>query len=86
MNEHRKGAIKNTANLGTAFWSFIIALHTFNLLFLRARATRIGCWLTLTFVWTLVLFLVTIGPFVIERLGARFRRSLLLSSVARFGL
>lgn len=46
--------------------SFMIALHTFNLLFLRRKMTALGQWLTIIIGWTAVLFIIIIGPLAIQ--------------------
>lgn len=46
--------------------SFMIALHTFNLLFLRRKMTALGQWLTIAIGWTAVLFIIIIGPLAIQ--------------------
>jgi len=60
-----QGGIKNAANVGTAIWSFTIAVHVFNLLFLRWRTTRTSMIATLVGGWSFVLMIVTLGPFAI---------------------
>ncbi|KAF5370389.1 hypothetical protein D9758_006926 [Tetrapyrgos nigripes] len=62
-----QGAIKQTGNVSTALWSFMMSLHLFNLLFLRGSVTRLGFWLTIVFGWGLVVFIVLIGPAAIEK-------------------
>lgn len=57
-----QGAIKNAANVGTAIWSFTIAVHVFNLLFLRWKTTKFGMIMTLFLGWLSVLLIVAIGP------------------------
>lgn len=44
----------------------MIALHTFNLLFLRRKMTALGQWLTIAIGWTAVLFIIIIGPLAIQ--------------------
>ncbi|TDL24619.1 hypothetical protein BD410DRAFT_786142 [Rickenella mellea] len=61
-----QGGVKNAGNLGTALWSFVIAMHVFNLLFLRWQTTRAGLCLTLIFGWSTVIMIVTLGPTSIE--------------------
>lgn len=46
--------------------SFMIALHTFNLLFLRMKMTALGQWVTVAIGWTAVLFVIIIGPLAIQ--------------------
>ena len=57
-----QGPIKNAANVGTAIWSFTIAVHVFNLLFLRWKTTKFGMIMTLFLGWLSVLLIVAIGP------------------------
>ncbi|KAJ6627629.1 hypothetical protein B0H10DRAFT_2210142 [Mycena sp. CBHHK59/15] len=61
-----QGGIKQAGNIATALWSFMIALHLFNLLFLRLKSTRLGFWCTLVGGWGAVIFLIVIGPTVIQ--------------------
>ncbi|KAH8115958.1 hypothetical protein DFH11DRAFT_1250554 [Phellopilus nigrolimitatus] len=61
-----QGGLKNAANVGTALWSFVIAVHVFNLLFLRWRTTRASMVATLVAGWSVVVMIVTLGPLAIE--------------------
>ncbi|OCB89111.1 hypothetical protein A7U60_g3710 [Sanghuangporus baumii] len=63
-----QGGLKNAANVGTALWSFVIAVHVFNLLFLRWKTTRAGMVATLIGGWSAVGLIVTLGPLSIESL------------------
>ena len=45
----------------------MIAMHLFNLLFLRVGSTRLGLFLTLFIGWVVVVIFVLVGPSVIER-------------------
>ncbi|KAH8831602.1 hypothetical protein DL96DRAFT_1706029 [Flagelloscypha sp. PMI_526] len=69
-----QGAIKQLANVSTAFFTVTISAHLFMLLFLRINLTTLvfGIWMALT--WTLVLLIVAIGPTAIEdaKLGPFF--------------
>jgi hypothetical protein len=49
------------------FRSFALALHAFNLLFLRAHLTMRSKWITLAVGWTFIAFVVTIGPLAIQK-------------------
>ena len=62
-----QGALKNAANNGTALWSFMIALHVFNLLFLRWQTTRAGMAATLIGGWSAIGMIVLLGPSVFEK-------------------
>ncbi|KAJ3485474.1 hypothetical protein NLI96_g4923 [Meripilus lineatus] len=62
-----QGAIKQAGNLGMALWSFVLAVHLFNLLFMRRKSTDLGQYLTLLIGWFCVFFLVAIGPLAIKR-------------------
>ncbi|KAI0065276.1 hypothetical protein BV25DRAFT_1913882 [Artomyces pyxidatus] len=61
-----QGGIKQTGNVGAAFWSFMLSLHAFRLLFLRHKFTQRGKWLTLGLGWAAILLIVLIGPFAIQ--------------------
>ncbi|KAI0251895.1 hypothetical protein BJV78DRAFT_396611 [Lactifluus subvellereus] len=62
-----QGGIKQAGNVGTAVWSFALALHAFHLLFLRSRVSKVNKWLTLALGWTFIVFVVSIGPLAIQR-------------------
>ncbi|CAL1709087.1 unnamed protein product [Somion occarium] len=66
MNAFFQGAIKQAGNVGMALWSFVLAAHLFNLLFLRWKSTRRGLLLTLISGWFIVIFIVAIGPIAIQ--------------------
>ncbi|KAF7338799.1 Git3 domain-containing protein [Mycena sanguinolenta] len=61
-----QGAIKQGGNVATALWSFVLALHLFNVLFLRLQSTVTGFWCTIIGGWLLVILLVIIGPTAIQ--------------------
>lgn len=61
-----QGAIKNGGNVGTALWSMVIAIHTFCILFLGFRPRDFALYGTLVGVWSLVGFIVVVGPAVVE--------------------
>ena len=61
-----QAAIKQTGNVGTALWSFVIAVHTFDVLFLRWHIADYVCYGTLIGVWALLGFIVILGPAVVE--------------------
>jgi hypothetical protein len=47
-------------------WSFMIAFHLFNLLFLRWKSTLMALVVTLICGWTVVAVIILIGPMVIQ--------------------
>ncbi|EGO25578.1 hypothetical protein SERLADRAFT_465926 [Serpula lacrymans var. lacrymans S7.9] len=57
-----QGAIKQAADVGTAMWSLIIAIHTFCILFLRMQMRPYSLWLTLLGGWSVVAGIVISGP------------------------
>ncbi|KAJ7306820.1 hypothetical protein DFH08DRAFT_901843 [Mycena albidolilacea] len=61
-----QGGIKQTGNIATALWSFVLALHLFNLLFLRMKSTNVGFWCTIAGGWSFVVLIVVIGPTAIQ--------------------
>ena len=61
-----QGAIKQTGNVGTALWSFVIAFHTFFLLFYRAKVPDWVCYVVLVVVWLILGAVLSLGPGVIS--------------------
>ncbi|KAJ7863733.1 hypothetical protein B0H14DRAFT_2737148 [Mycena olivaceomarginata] len=61
-----QGGIKQAGNIATALWFFVLAVHLFNLLFLRQKSTEAGFWCTIVGGWSLVIFVVVIGPTAVE--------------------
>lgn len=61
-----QAVIKQTGNVGTALWSFVIAVHTFNVLFLRWHIADYVCYGTLVGVWAFLGFIVILGPAIVE--------------------
>ncbi|KAI0093426.1 hypothetical protein BDY19DRAFT_425166 [Irpex rosettiformis] len=57
-----QGAIKQIADLGTAIWSLVIALHTFWVLFLRIQTRKLVMIASLVAVWAGIATLVISGP------------------------
>ncbi|KAJ8087716.1 hypothetical protein PM082_006553 [Marasmius tenuissimus] len=62
-----QGGIKQAGNVATALWTFVLALHLFNILFLRSAVTKVGLWCTLVGGWLLILLLVLLGPLAIQK-------------------
>ncbi|KAI9444252.1 hypothetical protein H4582DRAFT_1807503 [Lactarius indigo] len=62
-----QGGIKQAGNVGTAVWSFALALHAFRLLFLRTRVARRIKWLALAVGWFFIIIIVSIGPLALQR-------------------
>ncbi|KIY50210.1 hypothetical protein FISHEDRAFT_57555 [Fistulina hepatica ATCC 64428] len=62
-----QGGLKQAGNIGSAWWSFVISLHLFNLLFLRTTCHQIWMWFTLVVGWLVVAILVLLGPAAIEK-------------------
>ena len=60
------GALKQAGNVGTAMWSFMIAIHLLNLLFLRRKTTVIGLIITLFGGWSVLATIIFIGPGLIQ--------------------
>jgi len=61
-----QAAIKNGGNVGTAFWSMVIAIHTFCVIFLECRPRDAVLYSTLILGWTIIGVVVVIGPAAIE--------------------
>ncbi|KAI0315570.1 hypothetical protein OF83DRAFT_1173684 [Amylostereum chailletii] len=61
-----QGGVKQAGNVGTALWSFMLALHAFNLLFLRRPSTKLGNRLTLGIGWAAVALVVVLGPAALQ--------------------
>ncbi|KAI0072102.1 hypothetical protein K474DRAFT_1668251 [Panus rudis PR-1116 ss-1] len=61
-----QGGLKQAGNIGMALWSFVLAAHLFNLLFLRWKSTKVGLWATLAGGWFAIIFIVAIVPIPIQ--------------------
>ncbi|KAJ7054401.1 hypothetical protein C8F01DRAFT_489397 [Mycena amicta] len=61
-----QGAVKQAGNVSAAIWSFTIAVHIFNLLFLRYETSRIASWGILGFGWSFTAIMVLLGPAAIQ--------------------
>ncbi|KAF8491856.1 hypothetical protein F5888DRAFT_1860574 [Russula emetica] len=61
-----QGGIKQAGNVGTAVWTFMLSLHAFHLLFLRARVWVGSKWLILLLGWFFIASVVAIGPLAIQ--------------------
>ncbi|EPQ57650.1 hypothetical protein GLOTRDRAFT_137912 [Gloeophyllum trabeum ATCC 11539] len=57
-----QACIKQAADIGLALWSLIIAVHTFNVLFLRLEVPRVALYVTIVGGWSTVAALVIAGP------------------------
>jgi len=62
-----QGGVKQFGNVATAFWSCMISIHLFNLLFMRMGTTKYAFWGTFAAGWGLVFLVVILGPTAIER-------------------
>ncbi|KAF7291874.1 hypothetical protein MIND_01212700 [Mycena indigotica] len=61
-----QGAITQAGNVSGAIWSFTIASHVFNLLFLRFESTRLMSFALVGFGWCFTAVVVLLGPATIE--------------------
>ncbi|KAF5388860.1 hypothetical protein D9757_005642 [Collybiopsis confluens] len=61
-----QGVLKQMADVGTALWTFIIALHTFCLLVLEVKPNRFTLLATLTAGWFGIFAIVISGPAVLD--------------------
>ncbi|KAF8142550.1 hypothetical protein K438DRAFT_680534 [Mycena galopus ATCC 62051] len=57
-----QGVLKQTADVATAFWTFVIALHTFCHVCLGLQPGRVAFWTTLLGGWLGIGFIVIVGP------------------------
>ncbi|KAF8313496.1 hypothetical protein DL93DRAFT_2114128 [Clavulina sp. PMI_390] len=69
-----QGAVKNIGNVATALWTLVIAVHVFNLLFLRHQTKRLAAIFVTIATWSAVLTIDIFGPAVLQKqeLGAFF--------------
>ncbi|KAJ7287760.1 hypothetical protein C8J57DRAFT_1284845 [Mycena rebaudengoi] len=61
-----QGVLKQASDVGTAFWTFVIALHTFCLLFLELKSRRFVLWTTLIAGWFGIATIVIAGPAALD--------------------
>ncbi|GLB37316.1 putative G protein-coupled glucose receptor regulating Gpa2 [Lyophyllum shimeji] len=57
-----QGVLKQTSDIGTAWWTLAIAAHTFFLLFLQLKTRAFVLWVTLMGGWCAIAALVILGP------------------------
>lgn len=57
-----QGILKQASDIGTAFWTVVIAMHTFCLLFLELKLRTFVLWTTLVGGWSAIAALVLLGP------------------------
>ncbi|KAJ7874758.1 hypothetical protein B0H14DRAFT_90331 [Mycena olivaceomarginata] len=57
-----QGVLKQTADVATAFWTLVIGIHTFSLLFLEIKPSRFTLWTTLIAGWSGIGAIVIAGP------------------------
>lgn len=62
-----QGGVTNFGNIAAAYWSLMITIQLFNLLFLRWASTKWGFWLSLVLGWGGCFFIVIIGPAAIQK-------------------
>lgn len=62
-----QGATKQAGNVGMALWSFVLAAHIFNLLFLRWKCTLRALLITLLGGWLSIALVVSIGPLAVQK-------------------
>jgi len=61
-----QGATKQAADVGTALFSLILAIHTFSILFLRWQMRTYVLWLTLLSAWSGIAAIVIAGPAALD--------------------
>jgi hypothetical protein len=64
-----QGAIKQVSNLGVSFWSLVISVHAFTILFLRWKPRRWTAYSTFVAVWTFIAILVAVLPRALMKPG-----------------
>ncbi|KAJ7794978.1 hypothetical protein B0H14DRAFT_2392133 [Mycena olivaceomarginata] len=57
-----QGVLKQTADVATAFWTLVIAIHTFCLICLGLKSSRFTLWMTLIAGWSGIGAIVMAGP------------------------
>lgn len=62
-----QGAFKQAGNLAVSVWSLIIAIHVFNVLFLRISVPKVIHIGALCFAWSFIFFIVLVGRFAMQR-------------------
>ncbi|KAL5507484.1 ATG5 [Sanghuangporus vaninii] len=60
------GGIKQAADIGTAFWILIIAVHTFNVLVCGIHVRRILMFVLLVAIWSFISALVAMSPIILQ--------------------
>lgn len=61
-----QGVLKQTADVATAFWTLVIAIHTFCLLFLELKPSRFVLLTTLIAGWSGIATIVIAGPAALD--------------------
>lgn len=61
-----QGATKHTANVAAAAWIFVIAVHTWKILFYNCSSSRLNFLLTFYGTWLFIASIPLIGAFVIQ--------------------
>ncbi|KAJ7690659.1 hypothetical protein B0H17DRAFT_1201502 [Mycena rosella] len=61
-----QGVLKQAADVATAFWTLVIAIHTFCLLFLELKPSRFVLWTTLIAGWSGIATIVIAGPAALD--------------------
>jgi len=61
-----QGVFKQTSDVGAAFWTLVIGIHTFCLLFLQWRVRRFVLWATLVAGWSGIASVVIAGPATLD--------------------
>lgn len=62
-----QGSVKNIGNVATALWILVIAIHVFNLLFLRHQTKRIAGIAVTVATWSFVGTIGIFGPAVLAK-------------------
>ncbi|KAF8190170.1 hypothetical protein BJ912DRAFT_965883 [Pholiota molesta] len=62
-----QGGLKQAGNLSASFWSLVICVHIFLLLFFKIRSNRATFIALIVLTWTVVLLIPLIGRFVLQR-------------------
>ncbi|KJA26878.1 hypothetical protein HYPSUDRAFT_63648 [Hypholoma sublateritium FD-334 SS-4] len=69
-----QGGLKQAGDLSASFWSLIISVHIFLLLFFQIRSNQAAFITVIVVTWSLVLLIVLVGRFAIQKedLGSYF--------------
>jgi len=63
-----QGVLRQAADVGSALWTMVIAIHSFYILFMEWRLSRLVLWINLFIGWAIIVAFIIAGPVTLDQM------------------